>query len=98
MSDTDIMQILGRVVLTPMNERTMREEIVAQCVDTLPPGCRTILTTFYYEDKNLDEIHTSSEGFNSKDALKTWKYKCMQSLKNRIRFRFERYHLKLSSI
>jgi len=76
----------------------LREEIVAQCVDTLPPGCRTILTAFYYEDKNLDEILTSSEGFNSKDALKTRKYKCMQSLKNRIRFRFERYHLKLSSI
>ena len=98
MSDTDIMQVLGRVVSTPINECTLREEVVAQCVDTLPLGCKTILTAFYYEDKNLNDILRSSEGFNSKDALKTRKYKCMQSLKNRIRFRFERYHLKLSSI
>ena len=98
MSDEDIMHALGRIVNAPTNERTLLEEIVAQCVETLSPGCQAILTAFYYEDKNLDEILSSNDGFNSKDALKTRKYKCMQSLKNRIRFRFERYHLKLSSI
>ena len=98
MSDEDIMHALGRIVTAPTNERTLREEIVAQCVETLSPRCQTILTAIYYEDKNLDEILSSNDGINSKDALKTRKYKCMQSLKNRIRFRFERYHLKISSI
>lgn len=98
MSDEDIMHALGRIVTAPTNERTLREEIVAQCVETLSPRCQTILTAIYYEDKNLDEILSSHDGINSKDALKTRKYKCMQSLKNRIRFRFERYQLKISSI
>lgn len=72
-----------------------KNRIVAELVCQLSPRCREILTQFYYEDKTLDEILVLRADKNtSKDGLKTAKNKCMNSLKDRIKCEFERYHLK----
>ncbi len=80
------------------NEEDAEEQknrIVAECINGMPPRCIEILTLFYYEGKSLDEImEIRKEKSSSKDGLKTAKNKCMNSLKERITEKFEKYHLK----
>ena len=74
---------------------TLREQIVNSCVLQLPPRCKEILTMFYYQGMTLDEIIISRGEKNiSKNGLKTSKYKCMESLKAKVRDTFSRYKLK----
>lgn len=68
--------------------------IVEQCVNDLPPGCKEILTLFYYDGKSLDEILEIRNENQSKNGLKTGKSKCLKNLKDRISEQFERFHLK----
>lgn len=70
------------------------EWIVEQCVNTLPPRCKHILTLFYYEGKSLDEILAIRNENQSKDGLKTGKSKCMKTLKEKILNQFKLYNLK----
>lgn len=59
--------------------------IIDECIQEMPPRCLEILTLFYYEGRSLDEIMTLRGGKNeSKTGLKTAKYKCMQTLKQRV--------------
>ncbi len=59
--------------------------IIDECIQEMPPRCLEILTLFYYEGRSLDEIMTLRCGKNeSKTGLKTAKYKCMQTLKQRV--------------
>lgn len=72
-----------------------KNRIVAELVCQLSDRCREILTLAFYENKSLDEILAARSDKNtSKDGLKTAKNKCLNSLKERIRREFERYHLK----
>lgn len=74
---------------------TLREQIVNSCVLELPPRCKEILTMFYYQGMTLDEIIIARGEKNiSKNGLKTSKYKCMESLKAKVRDTFLRYKLK----
>ena len=74
---------------------TLREQIVNSCVLELPPRCKEILTMFYYQGMTLDEIIIARGEKNfSKNGLKTSKYKCMESLKAKVRDTFSRYKLK----
>lgn len=74
---------------------TLREQIVNSCVLELPPRCKEILTMFYYQGMTLDEIIIARCEKNiSKNGLKTSKYKCMESLKAKVRDTFSRYKLK----
>lgn len=74
---------------------TLREQIVNSCVLELPPRCKEILTMFYYQGMTLDEIIIARREKNiSKNGLKTSKYKCMESLKAKVRDTFSRYKLK----
>lgn len=60
-------------------------DIVNYCVNfLLPDRCKHILTLFYYERKNLEEILAIRKENNSKDGLKTSKSKCMSKLKANI--------------
>lgn len=56
-------------------------DIIADCISKMSERCREILTLFYYEEKNLEEIMVELQTFASKNALKTAKYKCMENLR-----------------
>lgn len=78
-----------------VNSNEMREIIVDKCIDALPERCRDILTKFYYLEMSLDEILISRHENNSKDGLKTGKYKCMKQLELRIKESFSAFHIKI---
>ena len=46
--------------------------------------CNMILTLFYYEEKDYDEMLVLMPTFKSKDALKTAKYKCLKRLRDSV--------------
>lgn len=70
---------------------TLREQIVNSCILELPPRCKEILTMFYYQGMTLDEIIIARGEKNiSKNGLKTGKYKCMESLKAKVRDTFSK--------
>lgn len=56
-------------------------EIIADCISHMSERCNQILTMFYYEEKTLDDIMIELPTFDSKNALKTRKYKCMEELR-----------------
>ena len=54
-------------------------------IQMMPPRCLEILTLFYIEGKTLDEIMQIRKDKNSsKVGLKSAKYKCMNSLREKI--------------
>lgn len=55
--------------------------ILAECVSKMPKRCCQILTQFYYNNMNLDEIISATPSFHSKNALKTSKNKCLNTLR-----------------
>ena len=63
------------------NDDEIKLTIIAECISRLPKGCNQILTMFYYYEKTLDDILLDLTTFKSKDALKTRKYKCTESLR-----------------
>ncbi len=56
-------------------------EIIADCISHMSKRCNQILTLFYYKEKTLDDIMIKLPTFESKNALKTAKYKCMETLR-----------------
>ncbi len=62
----------------------LKFEIIATCVAKMPKRCNQILTMFYFEGKKLDTIMIELNTFTSKDALKTAKNKCFNTLKNNV--------------
>ena len=76
---------------TPDN---IKEQIVANCVLDLPPRCKEILTMFYYYNMSLDDILVARGEKNiSKNGLKSGKYKCMESLKLKVKEMYKLYNL-----
>ena len=63
------------------DDNTDMLEVVSNCISKMPKRCNQILTMFYYEEKTLDEIMTEMPELESKNALKTRKYKCMEELR-----------------
>ena len=74
-------------------EQDARERIVSDCILSMSPRCREILTLFYYEQRTLDDILMHREANTSKMGLKTSKYKCMQRLREMVQAQFKRYGL-----
>lgn len=66
-------------------------EIIAECISVMSERCNQILTKFYYEEKSLDNILLEIPSFVSKNALKTHKYKCMETLRKNAHDRYRRY-------
>ena len=60
-------------------------EIIADCLSRMPERCNQIISMFYYEEKGLDDIIKELPTFESKNALKTAKYKCMENLRKTVR-------------
>ena len=67
------------------------EDIIADCIAVMSERCNQILTKFYYEEKNLDVIMTEIPSFTNKNALKTMKYKCMETLRTNAQAMYKRY-------
>lgn len=89
------MEEVKSVVWGDESAETLREQIVNSCILELPPRCKEILTMFYYQGMTLDEIIIARGEKNiSKNGLKTGKYKCMESLKAKVRDTFSKYKLK----
>ena len=88
------MKEVKSVVWGDESAETLREQIVNSCILELPPRCKEILTMFYYQGMTLDEIIIARGEKNiSKNGLKTGKYKCMESLKAKVRDTFSKYKL-----
>ena len=71
-----------------MEETELRERVVSDMVLQMSDRCRQILTMFYYEHRTLDDILALRPENQSKQGLKTSKYKCMQRLREQVRERF----------
>lgn len=65
--------------------------IIADCISKMPKQCNQILTMFYYEKKTLDDIMMELKTFESKNALKTRKYKCMEELRKSAKSIYSKY-------
>ena len=57
-------------------------DVIADVVSHMSERCCEILSKFYYEEKDLDTILFEIPTMGSKNALKTKKHKCMESLRN----------------
>lgn len=65
-------------------DNTRRLSIVASRISHMSKQCNRILTLFYYEEKDYDEIMILMPTFTSKEALKTAKYKCLKRLRDSV--------------
>ena len=66
-------------------------DIIADYISKMSKQCNQILTMFYYEEKTLDDIMAELKTFESKNALKTRKYKCMEELRKSAKSIYYRY-------
>lgn len=81
---------LFKSLLYDSEDETMLE-IIADCISKMSERCNQILTLFYYEEKTLDDIMIELPTFESKNALKTAKYKCMENLRKSAKSIYRRY-------
>lgn len=58
--------------------------IISNRISHMAKQCNMILTLFYYEERDYDEIMALLPTFKSKDALKTAKYKCLKQLRDSV--------------
>ncbi|MCD8203242.1 MAG: hypothetical protein LUD48_06350 [Prevotella sp.] len=66
-------------------------EIIADIISHISPRCNEILTKFYYEKKDLDRILQEIPTIESKNALKTKKYKCLETLRKTAMEIYDKY-------
>lgn len=81
---------LFKTLLYDCDDETMLE-IIADCISKMSKQCNQILTMFYYKEKTLDDIMMELRTFESKNALKTRKYKCMEELRKSAKSIYRRY-------
>ena len=67
------------------DEENVTLSIIADCMSKLSERCNQILTLFYYEKKDYDEILEIMPTYKSKDALKTKKNKCLKTLRGSVK-------------
>ncbi len=58
-------------------------DIIADLLSQMSSTCYEILRKFYYEKKKLDAILRETPSISTINALKTRKYKCMESLRQK---------------
>jgi RNA polymerase sigma factor (sigma-70 family) len=62
------------------HEREVYYEQLNDALEQLGEPCRSLLTAFYHQDKNMQEI-TTLFGYTNADNAKTQKYKCLTRLR-----------------
>lgn len=73
------------------SEENKMLDIIADIISRMSERCSQILTKFYVEGKNLDTILMEIPTIESKNSLKTKKYKCTESLRKSARDIYRRY-------
>lgn len=73
------------------NSRDILLDILTDAIAHMSARCNEILTKFYYEGKNLDRILEETPSIESKNALKSKKNKCMNSLRSMANEIYNRY-------
>lgn len=81
---------LFKTLLYDSEDETMLE-IIADCISHMSERCNQILTLFYFKEKTLDDIMMELPTFESKNALKTAKYKCMETLRMSAKSIYQQY-------
>jgi DNA-directed RNA polymerase specialized sigma24 family protein len=61
-----------------------KAELVMKIVAKLTEPCKSILEYFYWQKLKFPEILNRIKSFKNIDALKTYKYKCMQRMKKQL--------------
>lgn len=74
-------------------EENVTLSIIADCISKMSERCGQILTLFYYEKKSLDDILVIIPSYNSKNALKTEKNRCLNSLRESVRAIYNRFFI-----
>jgi len=64
------------------------KKIVA-CVEQLDETCRKLLTLFYFEGLDMEQIALRI-GFNNADTAKAKKYQCFKRLEQRVKQQYDR--------
>lgn len=78
------------------DEKDVKNRIIDECIQMMPPRCLDILTLFYIKGKSLDEILEIRKDKNtSKVGLKSAKYKCMNALRERVIQMFDQLNIKI---
>ena len=67
--------------------------IIADCISRMSERCNQILTLFYYKEMSLDEILEEIPTYKSKNALKTEKNKCMNTLRESAKAIYKRFFI-----
>lgn len=67
------------------DEEISQLAVVARRIAKMKGNCKKILTLFYYFERDYDEIMDIMPNFESKDALKTAKYKCLKQIINSVK-------------
>lgn len=78
---SDAKRIGEPIVEDWLDEQNPMQDVLSECVSKLSERCGQILRMFYDEQKTLDEILSLLPTFQSKDALKTAKNKCLNKLR-----------------
>lgn len=73
------------------SEENKMLDIIADIISRMSERCSQILTKFYVEGKNLDIILMEIPTIESKNSLKTKKYKCTELLRESARDIYKRY-------
>lgn len=69
--------------LEPKDEDLEKIELVKNTITKTDEPCKSILTLFYYDGLNIDEI-ASILGYTSKNVVKVQKSRCLSYLKQKI--------------
>lgn len=78
------------------DETEVKIQVVDECIQMMPPRCLEILTLFYIDGKSLDEIMEIRKDKNtSKVGLKSAKYKCMNTLREKITQMFNQLNIRI---
>ena len=75
------------------NDEDATLSIIADCISKMSKRCSQILTLFYYKEKSLDEIMEEIPSYKSKNALKTEKNKCMNTLRESANEIYKRFFI-----
>lgn len=89
-SDEDLIHLIPQ----PVNEKdedNLMWLCIEECLSNMHEGCYTILTQFYYNMKTLDQLMEEMTSYESKDALKSSKCKCLKKLKDCSTNMYKRY-------
>lgn len=83
---------LYRDILYEEGETAMLS-IIADCISRMTERCSQILTLFYFNEKSLNEILELIPSYKSKNALKTEKNKCMNTLRESANAIYNRFFI-----